>query len=232
MDVLNRSKFLRICLDGLEAMGYSLEQVADKDEGEKRAAELRDKARSAPFSLQLHDFTRSELFWLFLQKDGCDVGCAVARVHTIQPGELVGYIRSSHVRFHGDNAVDLDLPVPRLIDAIAGRVAYLGEFYLDEAHRGTRNLLRLYTHSLFIVACESLRADWMYAFCPREHDSFGLARVYGFQIYDDTVLVWKDLPEGRRREVFCAISAEQLSTMSIHYVKYPGDFRVTESART
>jgi len=229
MNELDLGRLLARCLADLEQFGYSLEQVTDKQAGERRAAAVREKARSAPFSLGLHDFTKSELFWLFIKKDGEDIGFSAARKEKFQENELVEYWRDSYPRMYGEGFLDVTTPVPYFISQISGVVVYMGEFFIAEKERGNADLLRCYCHALFVLVRQRFEADWIYVFVPNTHDVFGLARIYGFKHFEESALVWKKVPKGRRRETFCAISATELYERAAHFLRYPDDFKVPES---
>jgi len=229
MNDLKLCHLMTQCLTELRGEGYGLDQELDLMRGEDRARKVRDKARSAPFSLGLNDFAPSDIFWLFLTQNGDDVGCVAARRETIRRGELTHYFRRSYTRIYGDAHIDIEPKPPEIFDVMHGNVVYMGEFFIQPQHRSNRNLLRRYVHALFVLCCYSLTADWLYAFIPKDHDAFGLGRVYGFQYFDDTALVWKSVPHGRRPETLCVISRPQIYERAAHYAHYPDDFCIPEN---
>lgn len=230
MTDLNLCHLMAHCLQGLEGEGYGLDQELDLYQGERRALRVRDKERSAPFSLDRHDLAQSDVFWLFLQQDGADIGCVTARRDTIKRGELWQYILHSYLRLYGEGSIDNRPKSPAILEMMSGNVVYMGEFFIQSDYRQNRNLLRRYVHALFVLCCYSLEADWLYAFIPKEHDAFGLGRVYGFQQFDDSALVWKSVPKGRRHETLCTISRPQIYERAAHFVAYPEDFAIPENA--
>ncbi|MEM1386185.1 MAG: hypothetical protein AAF748_13215 [Pseudomonadota bacterium] len=229
MSQLDSAMFFSSLLKGLEALGYTLEQVMSKHEGDARASGLREKKRSKPFALGQHDFRRDQMFWLFLRHGNQDIGGAAARVDTLKHREFPVFLQETYERVYGGEYQDEGYKIPEFLETIEGNVAYLGEFFVQKKHRGNRNLLRLYTHALFLLTMQTLRADWIYAFIPKAHDFYGLGRVYGFVHFEDAGFVWKDVPEGRERETFCAISKAQLAERATFYSKHPEAFPVLES---
>ena len=227
---LHLNRLIARCDSELLSDGYKVEQVFDHRAGETRARALRDKTRSAPFSLEKHDFTKKQMFWLFLTCDGVDVGCCAARLDTFAKNELADYWLDSYARIYGERHVAPDGETPEFLSRVYGRVAYLGEFFIAPDHRGVRNRLRRYTHILLGLCIQTLKADWMYVFIPTKSDSLGYGRVYGFQHFEEGALIWNIVPSGRVPETFCAVSASEVYEKATLYERFPAEFEVAELA--
>ena len=108
---------------------------------------------------------------------------------------------------------------------IRGSVAYLGEFFIAETARGSRQQLALFTHTLHAYAHLKWRPDWLYAFVRMADNRRGYGVEYGFNRHVPAAQIWPTPPQGRQNsEYLTAISREEILHMADCYWRNPDLF--------
>jgi len=211
MSVLNAIKLGGRCTASLERRGLTVSDALNDQEAAQRIEAIRDYPVSLPLSPHHNDFTATESFWLFFEYEGFDVGAVCAKCSNLGRGNIEEYWDHMFNRlFFPDNdgkvgVVDVSRVLP-----MRGKLIYLGDLFLDEALRGSRDQLLDIMHLLFTTAyCRWSDFDWIYSFL-RDKD-VGKALFYGFTDILDTPLRWSHPREGRSNdEHIAALPADRL----------------------
>jgi len=211
MSVLNAIKLGGQCVASLEARGLTVSEALNDQEAAQRIEAIRDYPVSLPLSPRQHDFTDVDSFWLFFQYEGFDVGSVCARCFDLGRADVADYWSHMFNRLFfpaGDGKVDI-ADMSRILP-LRGKLIYLGDLFMDEALRGSRDQLLDIMHLLFATAyCKWSDFDWMYSFL-RNKDQ-GKAQFYGFTDILPTPLSWSRSSDGRSNdEHIAALPAERL----------------------
>lgn len=220
---LDLMKFFSTCLTQLEERGITLEDSSDFETCENRMRAIGKNGITPMISSEHNDLSKDTASWLILRKNGQDIGGVAARCDMLTDETLSSFWSRSYGRlYRGQGHLRIVSDAPRPCDEITGRVIYMGEFFITEHMRGSRNLLSLYTHLLFAYCQLRWRADWLYAFIRADDARLGYATEYGFTRQYPGAHVWGSLPKGRATgEYLVAIQANELSDMARYFNMHP-----------
>ena len=116
----------------------------------------------------------------------------------------------------GETLLSFTESLPR---GFSGRLAYIGELFVQPNFRGSRKRLRYLMILLHCCIATRWRADWTYAMMRNRDVMAGLGTTYGFTFQLPGVARWQHpSPPGRGdSEWLVALSADDFSHTTAHY---------------
>ena len=171
----------------------------------------------------LNDFTEGNAFWIFLTDNGVPVASTAVR-HERVGNESVTSFWKRTFRRHYPNADDqtiISVAQPAAA-RLRGNLIYVGELFVSENSRGSRDTLRLFMMLAHLSVMVRWPVDWCYAFMRDRDVKLGFAARYGFTWQLPCAQVWANAPEGRSSsEWLVAVTREDLEHMFQAYAISP-----------
>ena len=228
---LDVAKLFSLCMGQMQRRNLEVAQATDFEEAENRAKDMGKETFTPMLSSGFNDFSRDDAFWLFLRKNGEDIGCVAARRDSLYTETLSEYWTRTQRRYYGLTYREASGGhAPAALNEIRGNVVYLGEFFISQAARGSRNQLALFTHLLHAYIYLKWKPDWLYAFVRRNDNRRGYGVEYGFNRHIPVAQTWISPPAGRQNgEYLTAISREEILHMADSYCRNP-DLLVCEDS--
>lgn len=199
-------------LEFFETRDITIAQSANMITSSRRIEALRDYPTSKPLSARHADFTETNSFWLFLEKDGRDVGGLCGSFNDLGSEPIEQFWERSYNRlFFPDGDGRVTTESPEGVVQIGRRSVYFGDLYLIEDIRGSSEQLTHIMRLAFIVALLKWPdLDTIYSFV-RTPDATR-APTYGFTDIIPSVVSWSESRNGRSNdEYILSISAARLS---------------------
>ncbi|MFP7672882.1 hypothetical protein ACG74X_05940 [Marivita sp. S0852] len=207
------------CLSGLAERGVSVHESSDFAQCEQRMTAIGKAGFTPMLSSDFNDLSKDHAGWLILHRDGRDIGGVAARLDSLNRESLSEFWARSYGRMYNGSGA---LKMSRNCDEIAGKVMYMGEFFIAKEARGSRHLLSLFTHLLFAYAALRWQPDWLYAFVRADDVRLGYASEYGFTRQYPGVHLWDKRPKGRAEgEYLVALPAGDLMRMAQFFRERP-----------
>ncbi|MBE1284630.1 MAG: hypothetical protein GJ676_15060 [Rhodobacteraceae bacterium] len=220
---LDVAKLFSLCLEKMHGLGLDLVQTTDFIGAEARARAMGKPSVTPMLSSSLNDFSKDDAFWLFLQRNGRDIGCVASRRDNLYSETLSEYWTRTQRRYYGLSEAEASrFHAPAALHEIRGNVVYLGEFFISDASRGSRNQLALFTHALHSYTHLKWKPDWLYAFVRANDNRRGYGVEYGFNRHIPLAQNWPNPPRGRQcGEYLTAISSDEIFHMAAGYWRNP-----------
>ncbi|MCT4608430.1 MAG: hypothetical protein N4A70_04420 [Pelagimonas sp.] len=217
------TRLFSLCERLMLTQNLSLDVSTDFEASQRRMTAMQKDSFTPMLCSRFHDFSKDDAFYMFLRKGSKDIAGVAARLDNLHSETLSDYWTRSYARLYGQERERIShLHAPAAISEIRGRVVYLGEFYFTPSARGSRNLLRLFTNSLFSYCHLHWKPDWQYAFIRKKHIDRGYAGVYGFTRQIPGAQTWLAPPEGRSsQEYLVALPHSELIHSARYYVTNP-----------
>ena len=183
--------------DKLLRLGYTVVATDDFDDIGRRLRECGRHKQAPMSSVSRNDYTQGRAFWLFLERDDRSVvGIGVALIDLGKRENLAQYIdRTSKGQYCRDtNPV---ARIKRVINAIDGRLVYVGDLTSSTDDRETSAAIRPLFTMIQLLCVDEWDFDWMYAYIPREKAKIGSIAQFYFKV--DNAITWHNpVPEGRK----------------------------------
>jgi hypothetical protein len=220
---LDVAKLFSLCSEKLRGLDLSIAQTTDFHEAEERARDMGKATLTPMLSSDFNDLSKDDAFWLFLQRSGRDVGCVATRRDNLHSETLSEFWHRTQRRYYGLSANTASHShAPAAANDIKGNVVYLGEFFIAEAARGSRNQLTLFTHALHSYVHLKWKPDWLYAFVRMQDNRKGYGVEYGFNRHIPMAQIWPSPPPGRQNgEYLTAMSKDEILHMAYCYWRNP-----------
>ncbi|UWQ30222.1 hypothetical protein [Leisingera sp. M523] len=197
-------------LQDIQNLGFDVEAVDDFTAVKQRVRSTGRNRVNPMMDVDRLDFTRKSAFWIFLQKDGVDIGSAGVKCEDLDDESFESYIRRTSRSQYAGSADLIEAVAPPLSSALAGKLIYIGELEFSSGAKGRRGLLPAFVG--YLKALSALKwsdFDWMYAFIPEEHVS--LARHYEFSFHVPRAVTWKSPPPPGRLDSHYVIGLDRAS---------------------
>lgn len=216
-------KLFSLCQKMLGERGISVVQTTQFESAECRARTMGKPSITPMLSSEFNDLSKDDAFWLFLQQDGMDMGCVAARRDNLASENLSEYWARTNKRYYGMTGGRATYAhALAAVSEIKGSVVYVGEFFIRQNARGSRNQLTLFTHLLFSYCAMKWQPDWIYAFVRRNDIRRGYGGEYGFNRQIPGAQIWPSPPPGRQSdEYLVALTRTDLFHMAEVYCRNP-----------
>ena len=208
------------CLGALAELGAEVEMVSDFVMAERRTEAMGKGGLTAKLSGQHNDFTEENGFWLFLREGGQDTVSVATRFDNVGRESMGEYmIRTMRRHYPHESGETLLEFTDALPPGFYGRMAYIGELFVRDGARGSRQKLRYFMMLLQSTIAAKWPVDWVYAMMRDRDVRLGFANAYGFTMQIPGVARWADpAPPGRgNAEWLVALPATQMSHMMAYY---------------
>jgi len=206
----------RAAMDVLTAESLTVRQTSDFEEVKRLYAALGKDFFTPKMSPSNNDHTWNTAFWLFLMDDGLPIRSAACRLDDIGGERYTDYLRRTNRRHYPYDAPELDYltHISPSLDALTGRLGYLGELYSREGKQGKPRIVEAFAQLMHVICLLEFRADFTYAFMPDRLVKRGFAARYLFFHQIPGSLKWRDpLPGNRNQNEYCVFSkASELET--------------------
>lgn len=196
-------------VDVLKAGAKYLSMLAKKEmdilvsqdfEGIPEAAKAAGRDYQLPtFRIERADHTRGSTFWVFLSKEGENVGSAAAIRQELK-GERAGdfLARTAKHQYPNGTGQTVSRVSDVLSEKMTGSLAYIGELAIARKAKGDREALACFMRLVQILAISEWDVDWTYAFIPHRHMRANLDQLYGFTQRIPNAQTWVEpAPEKR-----------------------------------
>lgn len=202
------------CLSELDRKGCEVEMITDFHRGEMLTQEMGKESHTAKLSSKYNDFTEESGFWLFLKEGGEYVTSVATRYDNVGRESMGDYmIRTMRRHYPHESGETLLEFTDALPPGFHGRMAYIGELYVRQGHRGSRQKLRYFMLLLQTCITTKWPVDWTYAMMRDRDVKAGFATTYGFTTQLPGVAKWADPPPPGRgsSEWLVAVSAPHMA---------------------
>lgn len=198
MAELETIKLAAICVERLKSKGYTVDQICDFSLVEKLSAKMGKDYITPIMSPKFHDFTRETAYWLFLREGEKVVGSVGVRFDNLSGENIQNFwsrIFARHYQELGSLPVR-DAAGPICSD-IAGKLAYVGDLFINPAARGSRSTLAVLLMLSHCISDLKWDPDWIYGFMRERDVRLGFASKYGFTRQIPGAQQWAILPNSR-----------------------------------
>lgn len=178
--------------------GLTYELYFDCDLLQETAATLEGKELTDDFDGRQFDLHEANFFWIALyDKDERCVSIQAARVEDLQSRTLAAHWNTQQRR-KAANQVDpgeFELGKEHCLGAfeITGRVAYHGDFWVHEQHRGD-GFSEALVHMGFFIGLLHWNYDWIYGLMHTEGVYAGFHSRAGYRMAEPFSVDWKKTP--------------------------------------
>lgn len=177
----------------LEGFGYQVEAVDNFSSIAERVRLTGRISQTPMMDIGRLDFTKDTAFWLFLRKEGCDVGAIGAKFVDLGDEDFEAYLRRTSQAQYGSQSDLISSVAPPLKSALKGKLVYIGELEFERKARGGLDVLEAFIGAMKALCALQWRDfDWMYAYIPEEH--LKLERYYHFSMRIPRAITWKKPP--------------------------------------
>ncbi|MEM7076688.1 MAG: hypothetical protein AAGA28_02395 [Pseudomonadota bacterium] len=201
-------------------MGCEIETVTDFVAAEALVRANGKEGVTAKLSAEFNDFTQESGFWLVMRDQGEFAAAVATRCDDVGREKMGDYmVRTMRRHYPHPSGEALIGFTDRLPAGFYGRMAYIGELFVQPRYRGSRRRLR---HLMLLLHCciaSKWSVDWTYAMMRDRDVMAGFATTYGFTMQLPGVAQWAHPPPPGRgdSEWLVAVSSEHLGHMLSHY---------------
>lgn len=181
----------------LHESGFSLRRGVCFEELEANITCSGKPVLTEHFSTEKNTYTPGQAFWISVETfDGRIVGRVAARLDDLGDQTLVDYWRRYWRRCYPAQAggqAEMAQDQPRYASNISGRVAYVGDLYVEKAFRG-KGVGAALVKIVQIDALDEWMPNYLYGWMTPEHAQSGLLLAYGFRAVHEGGIRWLKEP--------------------------------------
>lgn len=186
------------CLDKLHASGLEISGMVDFELVNILIEEMEKPYLTPVLAPTNHDFTQENAFWLVAWNNEEPAMIIGARLEPLGNESVETYWKRTSRRHYpcGDGET-IETVAPEVNSELRGRLAYIGDLFVQRKHRGAAVLLENFM--LLAHAAIGLKwdPDFTYAFMRNRDVRLGFANRYGFTRHFPSARVWVNPPDGR-----------------------------------
>lgn len=175
--------------------GLDFRQVFDLEEVEHLLKEMGKTYVSPVLDPSLNDFTPSNCFWLFAERDGSPIVGGGVRLDKLHGTDVNKFWSKFLHRAFGEAPREIGSPFPD--DVLAGNVAYFGDLLSSgntTLGRFGRDKLRYFTYVGHYLTQQHFAPDVTYCFVQDKDYLRGTPGVYGFLDHEPFLYKWNKNP--------------------------------------
>mgnify|MGYP001801901451 CR=1 FL=1 len=154
MTELMHARLAAECLKVLDQSGYDVEQCIIDAKCEERMRAMGKPYVTPSLSPTMNDFTAQSAFWLFLQLDGLDVAGVGVKYQDVAKENVAEFWERTISRQYppSGKSTTVSVDIKDAISEFAGRLIYMGDLYVRDGQRGSRNTLTIFVRLLHLFA--------------------------------------------------------------------------------
>lgn len=192
MQTLQLGRYFSDLYRYLEGEGYQIEELTDY----MAIGGLMDqigKAYLTPMnSPTANDFTQKNVLWLVARKSGVPVMVGAARLEDLGDETVDEYWRRLFWRHHPEAKFRLNFPT--VVSDMKGKLAYFGDMFVVQGHRGKANALRAFVALGHVAVSMKWDPDWTYCFVRERDVMRGSPSRFGFTRQMGVAFSWEGKP--------------------------------------